>query len=405
MRVNRLSARAVETIGKPGMHADGGGLYLAVGASGSKSWRFIWRSSSKRSEMGLGSFPTISLASARTAAQEARSAVARGENPIEMRRRASISEHRPTFREVMEEHLSVKVAALRNTKHRDQWRSTLESYALDLLPMPVADIGIEHVLKVLKPIWTTKPETASRVRGRIEAILNAAKAKKLRQGENPAQWRGHLSNLLPAKPKLSRGHFAAMPWKSVPAAMGQLHDASSMSALALQWIILTACRSNEGRGARWHEIDLTDKIWTVPAERTKTARAHRVPLADAAIEILERVALLKMSDDGLIFPGGRPESQLSDVAVTKALRRVDAVATVHGMRSAFRDWAVDCARFPREIAEAALAHVIGDATERAYRRGDGLEVRRELMEVWSRFLTAPGGRNVVELRHAKSGAA
>ena len=227
MKLNRLSPRTVATLAKPGLHADGGGLYLSVTDTGAKSWRFIWRVGGKRREMGLGALASVSLADARTAAQAARSLVATGGNPIEVRKATEQALNPATFREVMEGYIVSKVGSFRNPKHRAQWRTTLEVYGAKLLPMPVASIGTADVLAVLKPIWSTKPETASRVRGRIEAILNAAKAHDLRTGENPAAWRGHLANLLPARPKLSKGHFAARDWKEMPSLMTGLEAAQS----------------------------------------------------------------------------------------------------------------------------------------------------------------------------------
>ncbi len=396
--LNNLSATALATL-KPGVHTDGGGLYLRVFPAGSRRWIYAWKADGRRTELGLGTFPAVSLATARRLAAGHRDAIAAGRDPAAERKSERRTAARVTFADVMDDYLATKVAALRNPKHRAQWRSTLETYAASVLPMPVADVRTEHVLDALNPIWRDKPETASRVRGRLESILNAAKARGLRSGENPAAWRGHLANLLPARNKrLDVRHFAARPWGDMPALMAQLEAAQSMSALCLRWIVLTACRSGEGRGARWNEIDMAARVWTIPPARTKTANAHRVPLSEAAMRVLETVRPLAGDADALVFPGGRVGRPLSDVAVTKALRGLDPVATVHGMRSAFRDWVGEATHFPREVAEQAMAHVVGNEAERAYRRGDALEKRRALMAAWADYLAGRPAANVVALR-------
>ena len=272
----------------------------------------------------------------------------------------------------------------RNAKHRAQWRTTLTTYAAPIWNKRLADIETDDVLACLKPIWQTKAETASRVRGRIERVLDAAAARGLRSRENPARWRGHLANLLPKRQKLARGHHAAMPFDDVPAFIERLHEVAGMSARAIEFVILTASRSGEALGARWSGIDLDAKVWTVPASRMKAGREHRVPLSDRAVEILAVLAEAKIGE--YVFPGAKPGRPVSESALPKAMRRIGAGHyTVHGFRSAFRDWAGERTNFSREIAEAALAHVVGDATERAYRRGDALEKRRALMEAWAKF--------------------
>ena len=287
----------------------------------------------------------------------------------------------------------------RNEKHRAQWRSTLKQHAKPLLSIPVDAITTADVLKCLKPIWTRIPETASRVRGRIEKVLDAAKAKGHRTGENPAAWKGNLVHFLSARQKLTRGHFEAMPYDQVPAFMKRLRAMDAVARRALEFTILTAARSGEIRGAKWNEIDVEAKVWTVPAQRMKMGREHRVPLSDRALAILAETKPMTMGD-GLIFPGrhGRP---LSGMTLDAVLRRLKCKPiTVHGFRSAFRDWAGEATLFPREIAEAALAHIVGDATERAYRRGDALEKRRELMSAWERHCDPGRADNVVPLRTA-----
>jgi integrase len=279
--------------------------------------------------------------------------------------------------------------AWRNEKHRAQWTMTLRDYAKPLRSRPVNGITTEDVLAVLQPIWRTKPETASRLRGRIERVLDAAKARGYRSGENPAMWRGHLQRLLPPRQKLTRGHHAAMPYEDVPALVSVLRERMDISSRALEFTILTAARSGEVFGATWGEVDLKTKIWAVPAKRMKGGREHRVPLVDRAVELLEELKPLDGEVDprDLIFPGRKAGRPLSNMALNMLLRRLGhGDCTVHGFRSSFRDWAGECTEFPREIAEAALAHIVGDETERAYRRGDALEKRRRLMEVWAEFL-------------------
>jgi integrase len=288
----------------------------------------------------------------------------------------------------------------RNEKHAKQWETTLESDASALARVPVNQIETDDVLRVLKPIWLAKPETAGRVRGRIERVLDAAAAKGFRSGENPARWKGHLDQLLPQRKKLSRGHHSALPYADVPGFMDRLAKREGMAAKALGFLILTAARSGEVRGARWEEMDLEAAVWTVPADRMKAGREHRVPLSARAVEMLREVEPISgKSPSALVFPGqkGRP---LSDMSLAAVLRRMDCGHTVHGFRSSFRDWAGEVSTFPREIAEAALAHVVGDATERAYRRGDALDKRRKLMDAWAGYaLTAEApSASVVPLR-------
>jgi integrase len=281
----------------------------------------------------------------------------------------------------------------KNAKHKAQWEMTLREYAKPLRDMSVDAIRTEDVLKVLKPIWTEKPETASRTRGRIERVLNAAKALGHVSGENPAAWRGNLKNLLPAPRKLARGHHAAMPFTEVPAFVQRLQDRPAIASLALEWTILTAARSNETLGATWGEIDLPARVWTVPAKRMKSGRAHRVPLSARAMELLEEASLVRFDEKpgSYLFPGQKRGKPISVMGMAMLLRRMGVDTTVHGFRSAFRDWVGEETSFPREVAEAALAHAIGDETEAAYRRGDALEKRRKLMEGWAKYCTSGRG--------------
>jgi integrase len=284
----------------------------------------------------------------------------------------------------------------RNAKHAAQWEMTLRVYAASLRSMRLDDIDTDDVLAVLKPLWQSKPETASRLRGRIERVLDAAKARGLRGGENPARWRGHLNRLLPARQKLTRGHHAAMDYLDVPDFVGDLRVLDSISARALEWTILTAARTGETLGMRWDEINRENQIWTVPEERMKSGRAHRVPLTTRMLEIFDELEAVRTGP--FVFSGQKRNRSLSDMALAMQLRRMKVEnATVHGFRSAFRDWSAEETHFPREIAEAALAHVVGDATERAYRRGDALERRRDLMAAWEVFCDADVARNVVRL--------
>src|SRR6267378_588141 len=391
-----LTARKVATA-KPGKYSDGGNLYLIVSPSGSRKWvlRFTWRGSAK--EMGLGSATTVSLADAREKASAARRKLAQGVNPIEDRRRDNGI---PTFGEMADNVREALSAGFRNEKHKAQWKSTLETYAAPLRFKPVDTIATDDVLAVLKPIWTLIPETASRVRGRIEKVLDAAKAKGFREGENPARWRGHLDRLLSKPSKLGRGHHPAMPYEDVAAFVGKLRERQATAALALEFCILTAARSGEVLGARWSEIDLDRKVWTVPAARMKAGREHRVPLSNRAIAILKRLRDFGSSE--FVFPGQKPKKPLSNMAMEMVLRRMKVEnATVHGFRSSFRDWAGNVTSFPREVTETALAHVIGDKAEQAYRRGDALEKRRNMMDAWSMYCEPKTSGNVVQMRKRK----
>jgi integrase len=390
-----LSARKVVTA-KPGKYSDGGNLYLIVSPNGSRKWvlRFTWRGRAK--EMGLGSAAAVSLANVREKAASARRKIAEGLNPIDERKRTSGV---PTFGEMADEVREALSVGFRNEKHKAQWKSSLTSYAAQLSNKPVDTVTTDDVLAVLKPIWTTKPETASRVRGRIEKVLDAAKAKGFRQGENPARWRGHLDHLLSRPSKLARGHHAAMPYDEVAGFVANLQKREAIAALALELCMLTAARSGEILGMRWDEIDLEKKIWTVPAHRMKAGREHRVPLSQRATAIFVRLTEQRSSD--FVFPGQRRDKPLSNMAMEMMLRRMKIEnATVHGFRSSFRDWAGNETGYPRELIETALAHVIGDKAEQAYRRSDALEKRRNLMEAWANYCEPERTTNVVRMRQA-----
>lgn len=291
-----------------------------------------------------------------------------------------------------------------NEKHRAQWRMTLTEYCKELEDKKVSTIGTADVLKVLNPIWQTKAETASRIRGRIERLLDFAKVKGWREGENPALWRGHLKNVLPARQRLQRGHHAAMPYQDVPALVTALKARPAMAARALEFLILNASRSGEVYGARWPEFDLDGAVWTIPAMRMKAKAEHRVPLSKRAIEILRDLHEHRPADNPFVFHGERKARSLSSSAMEMLLRRIKVDVTVHGFRSSFRDWAGDATTFQREVAEAALAHKVGDETERAYRRSDALEKRRKLMQAWADFLAAKPKGKVVDFDEARKRA-
>lgn len=395
----KLSARKVATA-KPGKYGDGNNLYLIVSEAGSRKWilRFNWRGRPR--EMGLGSASSVSLADARDRAIDAKRKLSNGVNPIEDRQR---EKGVPSFGEMADQVVEALSSGFRNVKHRAQWKMTLEVYAKPLRTLPVDEIRTDDVLGVLRGIWTTKPETASRVRGRIEKVLDAAKARGLRQGENPAQWRGHLDHLLPKPSKLIRGHHAAMPYGDLPRFTEQLRNREALASQALEFCILTAARSGEVLGLIWAEVDLKSRIWNVPAQRMKAGRAHRVPLSTRAMAILLQLHHDPSPDD-YVFPGQRNGRPLSNMAMEMMLRRMGFNdVTVHGFRSSFRDWAGNETSFPRELAETALAHVIGDKSEQAYRRSDALEKRRHMMDAWA-YWCDPSQSNVVQLAASKTKA-
>lgn len=378
-----LTDRKCKTAGQ-GKYSDGKGLYLIVDGKG-RRWLFRYQVNGRRREMGLGPYPEIGLAAAREKASTARSQAKSGVDPIDARRADRAV---PLFGVFADELVDSIESGFRNEKHRAQWRMTLgDAYCKTLRTKPVDEIDTAAVLKVLQPIWVTKSETASRIRGRIERVLDAAKAQGFRSGENPARWKGHLDAMLSKRQKLTRGHHKALAYQDVPALVSRLQGLQAVAARALEFLILTAGRTGEVVGACWNEVEMTSAVWTVPANRMKAAREHRVPLTDRAIAILQELEQMRTETSGdWIFPGGKPGKPLSNMALTAVLKRLDIQVTVHGFRSAFRDWCGEESSFPREIAEAALAHRVGDATELAYRRGDALERRRRLMDDWAGFV-------------------
>jgi integrase len=405
----RLSALKVANLKGPGYFADGGNLYFRVTPTETRGWIFRFTVDGRTRDMGLGSFPEISLAAARRAAASYRELVSRGVDPIEQRRteRAAsrvAASRTLSFDDCAREYMADHESGWRNPKHREQWRTTIARYASPVFgKLPVAAIDETLVLRALKPIWQVKPETASRVRGRIESILDWARVNGYRSGENPARWKGHLAHSLPAVSKVRRvKHHAALPYPVIGEFMAALHERPDGAARALEFVILTAARSGEALSATWDEIDLASKMWTVPGERMKAGREHRVPLTAAALAVLK--ALHETRTGKFVFAGARADRPLSDMVLLMLLRRIghDHI-TVHGFRSTFRDWAAERTNFPREVAELALAHTISDAVEAAYRRGDLFDKRRKLMEAWADFcaIATPAG-TVTPLRRQSS---
>jgi integrase len=408
-RIDRLTALLVAKQRKPGLYPDGNGVYLQVtlGADGTprKSWVFRFRMRGRRErKMGLGAFPDVGLQQARDKASDARKLCKDGIDPVEARKaeraKALLANARiVTFNQCAKAYIAAHRAGWRNAKHAMQWTSTLETYVSPIFgTLPVQAIDLSFVTKVLEPIWSTKPETASRVRGRIEAVLDWAKVRGYRTGDNPARWRGHLDHLLPARTKVRKvKHHAALPYREIGVFMLALRERHALAARALEFAILTAARTSEVINARWDEIDLRAKTWTVPAERMKAGREHRVPLSDAAIGILDHMQTIRQNDH--VFPGER-SAALSTMAFLMLLRRMDRDdLTAHGFRSTFSTWAAECTNFPREVVEAALAHVVGDATEQAYQRGDVFEKRRKLMVAWATYCAkSPQSGSVIDLK-------
>jgi len=382
-QVGRLAPNAAGKITKPGRYADGGGLYLVISRSGAKSWGFRYMRGGNAHELGLGPTHAFSLAEARERARKLRQQLADGIDPLAAKREAR-REAAPkmTFGQVADLYITAHEAGWRSPVHAKQWRQSLRDHVLPMLGEIAVDaITTGGVLRVLEPIWRVKPETASRARQRIEAILDYAKARGWRDGDNPARWKGHLEKLLP-KPSAVRKveHHAAMRWQDVPGFMAGLAGRDGIAAKALAFLISTAGRSGEVRGARWVEIDLGDGVWTVPGARMKGAKEHRVPLSDAALAILRSVP--RGEGAALVFPGTAKGKPISDVALSKLL---PGGATVHGMRSAFRTWAGESTHHAREVVEMALAHKLGDAVEQAYARGDLFRRRARLMADWASF--------------------
>lgn len=390
--LNKLSATGIKSKTTRGYYADGGGLYFRVSAFDTRSWAFRFTLLGKAREMGLGAYPDVSLAEARDRAAEARRLLRDGVDPIESRKAvrtatATAVANALTFTQCTDAYIAMASAEWKNGKHEAQWRSTLETYAYPVIGKTlVRDVTEDHVLKILEPIWRVKTETASRVRGRIEAVLDYATAKKYRSGDNPARWRGFLDKHLPKPKKIAKvKHHPALPYAELGTFMVELKAQDGMGSRALEFAILTAARSGEVRGAIWGEIDLEAGTWTIPAARMKAEKEHRVALSSAAIKLLE--ALPRVDDSELLFPSSK-NTVLSDMTLTAVLRRMGrSDITAHGFRSTFRDWAGETTAYPREVIEHALAHQLKDKAEAAYARGTLFDKRRKLMDDWAKFAT------------------
>jgi integrase len=401
LKVGRLA-------GKAGMHADGGGLYLQVTAGGA-SWIYRYMLNGRAREMGLGPLALFGLQEARAKALDARRLRHEGVDPIEARKAARMrarldAAKSVTFKQCAEAYIKTHRAGWRNGKHAAQWEATLATYAEPVIgALSVQTVDTALVMKVIEPLWATKPETASRLRGRIESILDWASAREYRAGENPARWRGHLDKLLPARSKVRKvEHHAALPYDNLPDFLAALREQEGIAASALEFLILTAARTGEVIGAHWNEIDLRSKVWNVPAERMKAGREHRVPLSDRALAILQAMKSTHGDDSAFVFAGGKPGQPLSNMALLMLLRRMGRDdLTAHGFRATFKTWGTERTNFKSEIIEAALAHIVGGKVEQAYMRGDMFEKRRRLMQLWGQFCTSPAtesASNVAALR-------
>ncbi|MBE0532631.1 MAG: integrase arm-type DNA-binding domain-containing protein [Rhodospirillales bacterium] len=408
-QISKLSALAVLREKKPGLYSDGGGLYLQVSDAGAKSWIFRFMLDGRARQMGLGSLRAVSLSQARDKARDALNLCSDGVDPIDHRKATRASARFEaakaiTFKKAATDYIAAHKTGWSNEKHAAQWTATLESYVYPIFgDTSVHEVDVALVMKVLEPIWAKKPETATRVRGRIESVLDWATARGYRRGENPARWRGHLSNLLPKRSRVQTvKHHPALPYADIGGFMADLRAQGGIAASALQFLILTAARTGEVIGARCAEIG--DTVWTVPADRTKTKTEHRVPLSARALEILAEMKMLGAGRYNFAFPGARKGKHLSNMAMLKLLRRMGRDdLTVHGFRSTFRDWAAEMTGYPREVAEMALGHAVGDKVEAAYRRGDLFKKRRRLMDDWARYCGAVKASGKVVPMRAKAG--
>jgi integrase len=394
----RLTATKAKALTEPGRYGDGGGLWLQVRDAERKSWLFRFTRHGRARAMGLGPMELVSLAEARAAALECRKMLHQGRDPIEAKRaaqaaaRADKARLAHTFAEVAEAFIRAHEPSWRSEVHWLQWRQSIANHANPVIgAMPIAAVDMAAVMRVLTPLWTAKPQTASRLRGHLEAIIAHAVVRGLHPGPNPAVWKNHLQRLLPAPGKVARvEHHAALDWREMPRFVRDLRGIHGAAARCLEALVLTACRSAETRLMRWGELDLAAKVWTIPAARMKAGREHRVPLSDAAVHVVEQMRPFRPADDargdGLVFPSRRAGEPLTNTALLVTLRRMGfGSETTHGMRSAFRDWCAEATNHPREVAEMALAHAVGDATERAYARGDLFQKRRRLMDDWADY--------------------
>ena len=394
--VKRLTDLKIKQLIEPAAYPDGNGLYLQVRKSGAKDWFYRYQVDGKGRKKGLGSYPTVSLSDARTKAQECHVLREKGVDPIS-HYKAVVAEQKLseakglTFQECAEAYINARKAEWKNAKHHYQWHQSLNAYAYPVMgSLPVQNIDLGLVLKVLEPIWVIKTETATRVRQRIEVILDWAKVRQYREGENPARWRGHLDKILPSPNKIKTViHQAAMDYRVLPEFYQSLWPCNKISKLALAFIIQTALRSKEVRYAEWDEFDMNDMVWTIPADRMKSNKEHRVPLTAEMCRILELAKVYR--HDNFVFPSTKKGQGISDTAVRKQLQAEYPDLTVHGFRSSFRDWCAESTNYPRELAEKALGHVLRDKVEAAYQRGDLLEKRRDLMAGWSTYCKGGGG--------------
>lgn len=402
---DKLLQKLIRDAKAPSMLRVDSGLYLQIGVSRTTAWIYRYQIAGKRREMGLGTYPELTLAEAGEKAGEARKLAKRGEDPISARRAEDAAAKAVwTFKVAAESYINTHRAGWRNAKHAWQWTRTLEMFVEPFIGDKAVDaITTEDVLACITPIWTAKPETAVRVRNRIELVLDAAAAQGHRSGANPARWRGHLDKILPKRSKVQRvRHQPALPWQEMKTFWPKLAATPDTVARAMAFTILTASRTSEVLNTKWSEIDLEARLWRVPGDRMKAGRDHTVPLPDAACDILRSQQGL---DDDLVFPGrrmGGRRAPLSNMAMLMRLRRIHPGITMHGFRSTFRDWCSEETHYPRDVAEMALAHVISDATEAAYRRGDLLEKRRALMADWAAFITTKPADNVVPIKTAKA---
>lgn len=378
--LNKLTDRKIKSLIKPGYHADGGNLYIRVKKSGARSWAFRWKNNNKVRDIGLGGYPAISLKEARKLAEAHRTTRANGGIP----KRLAQFEEGKTFSEVVEQFLSIKESEWTNAKHKQQWRNTLKQYCKRIANKPISEIDRTDVLTVLSPIWEEKRETASRVRQRVERVLSFAESKGMRQGPNPAVWRGNLDNVLPKQRPLARGHHKALPYEELPEFISRLREHEGKAAKALELLILTACRTSEIINSTWEEINLDTKVWIIPPERMKMRKEHRIPLTESAVEVMRYMIQFKNSE--YVFPGQKRDKPLSNMAMAELLKgmKVES-ATVHGFRSTFRDWAGDKTSEPREVIELCLAHTIGNSSELAYRRSDAIDKRRRILLQWEDY--------------------
>jgi integrase len=412
--IQQLTEAKIRALTKIGLHHDGAGLYLQIRPGGARSWIYRFRLNGRTRDMGVGALADVGLVKAREKAGAARALVDDGIDPIEYTRAQAIipaapkRHSSPTFEEVAENYMADRLKRLRSEIHRHQWRQTLQDYAYPIIgKMPVNEIETNDVLAVLKPIWERKCETAARLRGRIERILARATVEGHRTGPNVAAWRGHLQEALPSRSEVQPvKHFRAMDYQDVPAFMAELGQIDTVDAASLRFLVLTAARTNEVIGARWNEVSWNERTWTVPAVRAKTKVPHTVPLSSGALAILREMEPLRSSADGFIFPGQKGAGQSSMTLLALLQRRMKRNSTCHGLRSSFRDWCGDEGDVPRDLAEASLAHVIKDATERAYRRRTAVERRRAVMQSWCDYCLPPSTAvvNIAQARHRATAA-